>query len=467
MVVDTVIIDSHVILPGGMVDRNIIIDEGRILRLGTDVPACDSKIHGSGLVSVPGPIDPHVHYGVYSPIGDAAKTESHAAAIGGITTMMRMMRLSGPFDTSLEPQLDASKDAHYIDYAAHASVFTDTQIDTMSYCVKRGIASFKIYMNLGGDIGHVYMDMPPDATELQSHTVDVTDAIVECTIRQAARLRCPVLVHAEDSESCACGAQDARQENRDGLAAWSRSRDPEYEALAIRKVCAYARKYGCVIYFVHIGSLVALNQIYTERQRGTRIYVESCPHYMTLSYEDHTNYLAKVMPPIRTTRDVESVWDSLMAGHIDTIGTDHVANKLEQKIGSDVWDSLAGFPSIGVAVPLLLSEGVNRGRINLERFAALTSTNAARIFSMYPRKGSLNVGSDADITILDLRRTQKVSADIFGGFSDYSVYDGMNLRGWPVKTMVRGRVVAQDMEVIAKPGYGEFVNQSLSSNEAE
>ena len=466
MTVDTVITDSHVVLPEGMVDRNIVIDEGRILRLGTDVPACDSKINGLGLVSIPGPIDPHVHYGVYSPIGDAARTESHAAAIGGVTTMMRMLRLPDPFDTSLEPQLNASRNAHHIDYGAHASIFTDMQIDTMNYCVERGIASFKIYMNLGGDVGHVYMDMPPDATELQEHSVDVTDRIVEHTVRQAAALKCPVLVHAEDYESCACGIRDARQDNRDGLAAWSHSRDPEYEALAIRKVCTYARKYDCVVYFVHIGSRVALNQISLERQRGTHVYVESCPHYMTLSYEDRSGYLAKVMPPIRTRRDVEAVWDSMAAGHINTIGTDHVANRLGQKVGSDVWDSLAGFPSIGVAVPLLLSEGVNRGRITLERFAALASTNTARIFSMYPKKGSLNIGSDADIAMLDLRHTQKVTADIFGGFSDYSVYEGMKLRGWPVRTMVRGRVIAEDMEVITRPGYGRFVRQSPISDGA-
>lgn len=466
MTVDTVIVDSHVVLPGGMVDRNIVIDEGRILRLGTDVPACDSKIRGSGLVSIPGPIDPHVHYGVYSPIGEAARTESHAAAIGGVTTMMRMMRLAGSFDTSLEPQLNASRNAHYIDYGAHASVFTDIQINTMDYCVERGVASFKIYMNLGGDVGHVYMDMPPDATELQEYRVDVTDRIVEDTVRQAASLKCPVLVHAEDYESCACGIQDARKEKRDGLAAWSRSRDPAYEALAIRKVCAYARKYDCVVYFVHIGSRAALNQISVERQQGTSMYVESCPHYMALSYEDRSGYLAKVMPPIRATRDVEAVWDSMAAGHINTVGTDHVANRLDQKVGSDVWESLAGFPGIGVAVPLLLSEGVNRGRITLERFAALTSTNTARIFSMYPRKGSLNIGSDADITMLDLRRTQKVTADLFGGFSDYSVYEGMKLRGWPVRTIVRGRVIADDMEVIAKPGYGRFVRQLPPSSGA-
>ena len=166
MTVDAVIVDSHVILPSGMVDKNIVIDEGRVAGLTTDVPSCDKKINGNGLVSVPGAIDPHVHYGVYSSIDKAAKTESHAAAIGGVTTMMRMLRLGDSFSNSLQDQLDASAQNHYVDYAIHASVFNPRQISEMDICVKKRITSFKIYMNLGGEVGHVYMDMPPNSSEL-------------------------------------------------------------------------------------------------------------------------------------------------------------------------------------------------------------------------------------------------------------------------------------------------------------
>lgn len=461
MTFDTVVVDSHVVLPRGMIDKNIVIDDGKIVKFTTDVPSCDRKINGAGLVSVPGPIDPHVHYGVYSPINKAAKTESHAAAIGGVTTMMRMLRLGDRFTTDLQPQLDASSLSHYIDYTIHASIFTKQHIDEMKYCVKNGITSFKIYMNLAGEIGHVYMDLPPNSVKLQETKVDVTDSIVEETVRNAALLHCPVLVHAEDHESCACGIKTAQEKHQDGLAAWSTSRDPTYEAKAINTVCKYARKYNCTIYFVHIGSKVALEQIRIERQSGTKIYVESCPHYMILSHENIHNYLAKVMPPIRTTADNNAVWDAMANEDIDTVGTDHVANKLSLKIGADVWESLAGFPSIGVAVPILLSEGVNRGRISLQQFTKLTSLNSAKIFSMYPQKGSLECGSDADITMLDMKYEQKVTSELFGGFSDYNVYDGMTLRGWPVKTLVRGNIIAEDFVVIEKPGYGKLASRNL------
>ena len=383
MTYDTVIVDSHVILPTGMIDKNIVIDDGKIVGLTSDIPACDHKINGNGLISIPGAIDTHVHYGVYSPINEAAKTESHAAAIGGVTTMMRMLRLENAFSNSLQPQLTTSSDYHYVDYAIHASIFTQKQIDEMNFCVDKGITSFKIYMNLGGEVGHVYMDMPPNSSNLVASKVNVTDELVEKIVKNAAQLGCPVLVHAEDYESCGCGIKKAKEKNQDGLSAWSSSRSPDFEVKSIKTICEYARKYNCIIYFVHIGSTLALEQINLERQQGTRIFVETCPHYLTLSHENQDGYLAKVMPPIRSNSDVASVWSAIGKNQIDTIGTDHVANQLKLKLGGDdVWDALAGFPGIGTLLPILLSEGINKERINLNQLVRLTSTNASKIFGL-------------------------------------------------------------------------------------
>jgi len=332
----------------------------------------------------------------------------------------------------------------------------------MKYCIDKGITSFKIYMNLGGDVGHVYMDMSPYSSELESVKVNVNDQIVEETVKNAASLGCPVLVHAEDYESCACGIKTAKEKNRDGLSAWSESRSPEFEAKAIKTVCKYGRNYGCAIYFVHIGSERALQQIKEEKNLGTKIFVETCPHYLTLSYEKQKGYLAKVMPPIRTQKDNKAIWNALSNDQIDTIGTDHVANRIKLKLGGiDVWDALAGFPGIGTIIPILLSEGVNKDRLSLEQLIRFTSLNAAQIFGMYPKKGTLSKGSDADITMIDLKKENKVSSDLFGGFSDYIVYEGMNLKGWPVKTIVRGTLIAENFEVVGKLGYGKLVERQV------
>lgn len=470
---DVVITGSHVLVsesaprmsrlqqtPDVISDVNIVIDDGVISDITCDIPPADLKIDGSGLVSVPGLVDTHVHYGVYSPIDKSARTESHAAAIGGVTTMMRMLRLPHPFESSLPAQLDAMSRNHYVDYAIHASVFTSEQINGMQYCVDNNVNSFKIYMNLGGDVGHVYMDMPPMSDDLVPSHVDVNDDIVRNTVKEAARLGCPVLVHAEDYEMCGCGIKTAQEKKLDGLSAWSDSRPPESEAKAIRTVSGFGREYGCVIYFVHVGSASALRQIRKEQRLGTRIFVETCPHYLALSHEDQHGYLAKVMPPIRTRSDCDAVWGAIADGTINTIGTDHVANQLDLKLGGDdVWGALAGFPGIGTSAPILLHRGVNAGRMTLGEFARATSCGAAAIFGLRG-KGAIAVGYDADITMIDLKLEKEVSSDLFGGFSDYTVYEGMRLTGWPVKTLVRGSVVCDEFKVTGKMGHGRMVGRS-------
>jgi dihydropyrimidinase len=462
MTIDLVIANSHVVLPDGLLEKNILINDEKIIGFSSDIPPCVQKIDGTGLISVPGAIDTHVHYGVYSPINQAAKSESHAAAIGGITTMMRMLRLKDSFSNSLQQQLDASSKNHYVDYTIHSSIFNKNQINEMELCLKNGISSFKIYMNLGGEIGHVYMDMPPNSNSLVEANVNVTNEIVEETVKNAAKLGCPVLVHAEDYESCGCGIKTAKEKKQDGLDAWSKSRSPESEVKAIKTVSKFGRDYNCVIYFVHIGSELALQQIQKERKLGTKIFIETCPHYLTLSHENQNGYLAKVMPPIRTNKDRESVWRALSNNLIDTIGTDHVANRLQLKLGGhDVWGALAGFPGIGTVLPILLNDGVNQNKINLEQFTKFTSENAAKIFGMYPKKGSLSINSDADITMIDLKLEKKVSNELFGGFSDYIVYEGRNLKGWPLKTIVRGHLVSDNFQVIGKLGHGKLVNRKI------
>jgi len=464
MTYDTVIANSHVVTEQGLVDKNIIIDDGRIVGLTNDVPSCDQKINGRGLVSIPGVIDTHVHYGVYSPINKAAVTESRVAALGGVTTMMRMLRLDDSYKRSLASQFEASAGTHFVDYTIHASIFNKPQIDEMKFCVENGITSFKLYMNLGGDTCHVYMDMEPNTTSLHESQVEVNLEIVENVVRTAASLNCPVLVHAEDYETCSCGIKTAKEQKKDGLVAWSDSRPQESEVKAIQTVSNFARKYGCVLYFAHIGSKNALEQIQKEKNAGTKIFVETCPHYLTLSYENQKGYLAKVMPPIRTAEDVSFVWNAISINQVDTVGTDHVANQLKLKLkGTNVWDALAGFPGIGTLLPILLSEGINKKRMSFQKLVHLTSTNAAKIFGMYPKKGAIANGSDADITMIDLKKEMKVQSDMFGGFSDYIVYEGWTFNGWPVKTILRGEVVAEDLVIVGNVGFGKLVKRPITS----
>src|SRR5574341_99814 len=179
MTFDAVITESHVVLPSGVVEKNIVIDDGKIVDFTSEVPQCNVKINARGLLSMPGVIDPHVHYGVYSPIEKAAVTESQVAAIGGVTTMMRMLRLSGSYKNLLDAHLSESSRHHYIDYAIHASILQKNQIEEMEFCTKKGITSFKLYMNLGEDMGYVYMDMEPGTNQLHEEKVEMNLEMVE------------------------------------------------------------------------------------------------------------------------------------------------------------------------------------------------------------------------------------------------------------------------------------------------
>jgi dihydropyrimidinase len=161
------------------------------------------------------------------------------------------------------------------------------------------------------------------------------------------------------------------------------------------------------------------------------------------------------------------LWSALCQGRIDTIGTDHVANRLSTKVGKgDIWSALAGFPGLATMIPVLLSYGVNKGRINLKRVAEVTSYNTSRIFGLYPRKGTIRPGSDADLVIVDLSLKKKVSSDLLMSYSDYSIYDGWELEGWPDLTMVRGNIIMEDGKVDKTTlGHGKFIRRPINSHE--
>jgi dihydropyrimidinase len=458
---DVLVTNASAVIPKvGIVETDIAIENGRIksLKPSQNMQA-SRKINAKGRYVLPGAIDPHVHYGVYTPIEEAARTESRSAAVGGVTTMMRMLRLYDDSYRAVEKQLKASKGSHYIDYAIHASILKKEQVKDIPYLKKKGVNSLKIYMNLGADLNRIYMDLDPGGRPVREGEVNMTDELLSDIVGQGAKVHSTILVHAENPTACSEHIRRGKEKGMSGLKAWSDCRPPASEAESVAKVSALGRKFGASLYFVHIGSNVALDAILAERQKGrATYYIETCPQYLTHTY-DFQSITGKVVPPIRSKSDVQSIWSALRNGVIDTVGTDHVANRLDMKMGDgDLWSALAGFPGIATMLPVLLDHGVNQDRITIERVAELTSYNTARIFGMYPKKGTIQVGSDADLTIVDLDLEQKVTPELLQSYSDYTIYDGWKLRGWPVLTMSRGVAVMEDGQVAAGAlGHGQFV----------
>jgi dihydropyrimidinase len=469
---DVIVTNASLVIPnrGIFPDTNILIENGKIKKLTNTVNNVNAskKINANGKYVLPGLIDPHIHYGVYTPIEKAATTESRSASIGGVTTIIRMMRLNHSYK-NIEQHLKASSGTHYVDYAIHASLLNFGQLGEIGYLKKKGVSSIKLYMNLGYDLNSISMDQEPGGNSIINETVNVTPELLIATLKKASETSSIVLVHAEDPSVCSQRIANTKVEEEKGqnsnkklLSTWSDCRPPISEATTISLSCRYARDLRCCIYFVHLGSRLAIETAAREKARSSiRIFIETCPHYLTHS-TDYGSILGKVVPPLRTREDMAFTWWALKNGIIDTIGSDHVANTLSLKRGNgDLWSTLSGFPGVATLLPVLLSKGVNEGRIDLLRVSQVTSYNTARIFGMYPKKGTIQPGSDGDLVIIDLSLRQKVSPEILQSHSDYTIYDGWDLKGWPIMTLVRGQVIMEHGKINKSAlGHGQFVQSS-------
>jgi dihydropyrimidinase len=485
---DLIIKNANAVIPKvGVLKTNILIENGKIKELTNSSASVNyiKSINANDKYVLPGIIDPHVHYGVFSPVEMAAATESKSAAVGGVTTIMRMLRVYESYKDEISKHLDASARNHFIDYGIHASILNSNQVKDISYLYQRGIHSFKLYMNLGSTDNRILMDMYPYRNLLLPKNVSVSDELCKSVMGKSSTFKnSVVLVHAEDQNTCANLIEEKKLENArtesstldasleniknspakpskdNPLDLWSKCRPTESEVIAIKKIMNMARQFGSNIYFVHIGSNGALDAILYERQiGGCNAYIETCPHYLTHSV-DFGDIRGKVVPPLRSKNDIASLWSAIKNGVIDTIGTDHVANTLSLKCGenNDVWTALAGFPGLATMLPVLLHYGVNLRQLPILRLAELTSYNTSKIFGMFPKKGTIQRGSDADLVIIDIDLVQKVTPDLLQSSSDYTIYDGIKLQGWPITTISRGKIIMENGMVFPENlGHGEFI----------
>lgn len=202
-----------------------------------------------------------------------------------------------------------------------------------------------------------------------------------------------------------------------------------------------------------------MNEARRQKAQTPGMKLETCPQYLILSADSPLGTMGKVNPPLRTVADQDALWDGLKDGTIDAIGTDHIAWDFALKSG-DLWKAKGSFPGVATMLPILLSEGYHKRGLPLERIAQLTSTNASRVFGLYPKKGTLQVGSDADLVVCDLNEERAVDPDKLGSRVDYSPYAGLRLKGWPVTTVSRGQVVVRNREFIGEAGHGQYIARS-------
>ena len=450
---NTLIRGAEVVLPygGGQRRIDLAISDGHIaahLEPGADAEATEI-IDATGKIILPGVIDPHVHLNLGEP-ETAFETETRAAALHGITTLVHFLMSNDPYEENYRQYRELGDAQSVIDYAFHAIISTPEQLAEIDkYIDEFGIGSFKFFMSFRGEEG-AYIGLPP-----------IDDGLMyEIFEKLGQRPGSVLCVHSENIEVVWRIRKRLEESGRDDLKAWHESRPPFTEAEAAVRAMLFGRETGSPPYIVHTTSAETLEAARTFRRDGGSAYVETCPHYLSHTYESPVGTFGKQNPPLRSPEDQAALWEAIADGTVDTIGSDHAARLGDRKQGT-IWSASPGQPNMPMILPVMLHDGVRARGLSLERVAEVTSANVARIFNMWPQKGSLQVGADADLAIVDMNETRTVTAAGLQGRADYSIYEGMSYTGWPVRTLVRGKTVAENGQIVASGGDGRYIYRSV------
>jgi dihydropyrimidinase len=455
MHVDVVIRGGTVVTAAGQAPTDIGIRHGRVVQLGGDI-AAETAIDATGRLVLPGGVDIHVHLtSVTTPDGEVRWADdfasgTRAAAAGGVTTVGNMSFPrpgEGLLDVVRRDAAEASA-LSLVDFVIHPVVLDPGRaLAELPDLAAAGHTSIKIFMILGDFDGRAreYLDV----------------------MRTAASLGMLCLIHCEDG--CIIGHLTERlvATGRSGPEAFPRSRPVFSEEAGVARAIGFAEAAEAPIYVVHLSSQAALEACRRARARGVPVYVETRPLYLYLTEErfqdpDGAKYVGS--PPLRSEADVRALWNGLWSGDVQTFCTDHAAWTLAEKLepGLTVATFRHGVADLDTLLPMLFSEGVGKGRISLQRFVEVTSTNAARLCGLFPQKGTIAVGSDADLAIWDPGLTRTVDSRRLQTRSDYSPYEGWAVTGWPVTTVSRGEIVYHDGGIVAEPGRGRLVPRGPS-----
>ena len=470
--IETVIRNAKIATSQDITYGCIAIDGGKVQWVGPDfhMPKARQEIDARGQFVIPGLVDPHVHYGLVGKgtFVDNCKTDwkpdSVGAVFGGVTTVMPMFMAYASYVPIAKELIGWANENSAIDFAITVIVHQEQHLQDMHELFDMGVTSFKHFFT-------AYKGA-------EGQQIDVTDVDEGTFFRSLERIRAMgapaiAMCHAEDCELYRVFIDRQREQGKDGLRAWNDGRPSFTEAVRIEMGAKLAYEANAPLYFVHLSNKESIDTVQKYKHMGARLSAEAVIHTLTVSceQEDEVGILGKFVPPLRPWKEVHNMWRGIHAGVFDTIATDHCTYTLEDKTqGQDVhrgsiWDIPPGISNVHEHwLPVLWTDGVMTGRITVNELVALCCENAARRFGLYPRKGAIQPGSDADLVIVDDASEHVVDQNFYHGKDTrFSIYMGRKLVGRPVLTMLRGKVVMKDGAYLGQPGDGHFVPALLGS----
>lgn len=445
---------GEVILAAGPQPVDILVRDGVVQAiLGRGEPAdVTTVLDVSDRVVLPGAIDAHVHLGpniTYPQSEVDALPESRAAAAGGVTTMLAYLMSPQSYD-EIFPTALATMSAHsLIDFGFHFCVVTADQLAAMpNYVRDLGVSSFKFFMNFRGEEG-AYLGLPGN-----------DDGFLLDMLEMATDIGAMINPHAENVELVWRLRRAGIKPGATDLETWYNARPDYVETEALARVAHLAQLSGASVYAVHTTSASGLAVLENARRDYHNVFVETCPHYLTLDVHSPCGTYGKVNPPLRYEADREALWAGVASGAVDVIGSDHVPRHKSLK-EKEIFAASAGFPGLQNMLTLTVSEGHQRRGLSLQRIVEVVSTRPAQLFGLYPRKGEIRIGADADFAVLDL-----TTPYLIGAATEYSAAAYTPWQGWSTScrvsaTVVGGRVVYRDGE-FDESSRGRFLPRSGS-----
>lgn len=446
--VDLVIKNGKLVTTESIISTGIAINGERIVAIAENesLPTANRTIDAEENYVLPGIIDPHVHIGWPDwPFDQDVKATTRAAAAGGVSTIIHYIFDPGNLVEAFNRTKEIFEKNAFIDSGFHAAIFTMEQIQQISELAKLGVTSFKF-------------TIPYRGAEAVPPLTAIDDGIVFLAFEEIAKVGSPAraMIHAENVEIFFRLKEKFIEEGKKNIT-WHDVRPNYSEEEAMRRCIYFAKVTNCPLYVVHMTIGEGVPLIHEARAAGIDVIAETCPQYLTLT-RDEDIIMRKVNPPLRGKEDNAKLWEGIASGDIMSIGSDHASCAKKHK--KEFWNAIVGMAGVETLLPIMLSEGVNKERISLQKLVEVCSVNPAKIFGLYPRKGTVQVGSDADLTIVDLEKEADIKIENLHYISDFTPYEGWKLKGWPVLTMVRGNVVMEQGKVIGEEGFGKFVPSS-------